>query len=331
MKDFDRLIARFWEFGGWRLVWQYVKMGVLWVAVKELIRCALTGRSVKMVYPKVTKLFDEKLIKKYDTQSEIAAPACWLSQSEATERTIREQSSLRYGASAYDNSIWFCWLQGIENAPELVKKCLESQREAFGEEVTVLDESSYTDYVTLPDYIVEKRKKGYIPSALFSDMIRLELLIRYGGTWIDATVFASPKIKEDGSRCQKIWQKIRESELFIYRYFDKQGRVVGLSNWFIHAKEPGNPLLIEVRDSLYAYWKEYDCVVEYYIFHLFFGKAAKHHPEMIQKMPRGNSYHAIWLGEHANIGNETWEQLMTNVPFHKLNWRKQTAFPSTKR
>lgn len=311
MKDFDRLIARFWEFGGWRLVWQYAKMGVLWVAVKELIRCALTGRSVKTVYPVVTKLFDEKLIKKYETQSEIAT------------KTKRP--------SAYDNSIWFCWLQGIENAPELVKKCLESQREAFGEEVTVLDESNYTDYVTLPDYIVEKRKKGYIPSALFSDMIRLELLIRYGGTWIDATVFASPKIKEEGSRCQKIWQRIRESELFIYRYFDKQGRVVGLSNWFIHAKEPGNPLLIEVRDALYAYWKEYDCVVEYYIFHLFFGKAAKHHPDMIQKMPRGNSYHALWLGEHANIGNETWEQLMTNVPFHKLNWRKQTAFPSTKR
>ena len=28
--DFDRLIARFRQFGGWRLVWQYVRMGVLW-------------------------------------------------------------------------------------------------------------------------------------------------------------------------------------------------------------------------------------------------------------------------------------------------------------
>ena len=40
-----------------------------------------------------------------ETQSEIAAPACWLSQSEATERTIREHGSLRYGASAYDNLV----------------------------------------------------------------------------------------------------------------------------------------------------------------------------------------------------------------------------------
>lgn len=313
MKDFDRLIARFWEFGGWRLVWQYAKMGVLWVAVKELIRCALTGRSVKTVYPVVTKRIAPLLL---PPAGGVVHPVL--------EKVNPPTGGIKGG-------LWFCWLQGMENAPELVKKCLESQREAFGEEVTVLDESNYTDYVTLPDYIVEKRKKGYIPSALFSDMIRLELLIRYGGTWIDATVFASPKIKEEGSRCQKIWQRIRESELFIYRYFDKQGRVVGLSNWFIHAKEPGNPVLIEVRDSLYAYWKEYDCVVEYYIFHLFFGKASRHHPEMIQKMPRGNSYHALWLGEHVNIGNETWEQLMTNVPFHKLNWRKQTAFPSTKR
>ena len=27
MVDFDRLITRFRQFGGWRLVWQYVRMG----------------------------------------------------------------------------------------------------------------------------------------------------------------------------------------------------------------------------------------------------------------------------------------------------------------
>lgn len=40
----------------------------------------------------------------------------------------------------------------------------------------------------LPDYIVKKWEKGRIPADLFSDLLRLELLIRYGGTWIDSTV-----------------------------------------------------------------------------------------------------------------------------------------------
>jgi len=410
MQDFDRLIVRFKQFGGMRLVWQYAKMGVLWLGIKEIIRCILHGRSLKAVYPVVTKLVDQELVNKYDTQSEIA--------------TIREHGSLRYGASAYDNAndnnfsqrrdaenqastvsldnnlaesklsqdnisipsdnsqsaslrkeqsassklrkdsepaqrlsleasaedlnqrasasalnllnqrsdlnspsgapIWFCWLQGMENAPELVKVCLESLRASIREDVIVLDAQNYTDYVTLPEYVTRKYKKGIIPPALFSDMLRLELLIRYGGTWIDSTVWASPEVGAKDSKCWQAWQKIQESELFIYRYFNREGGVEGMSNWFIHA-EAGNALLKDVRDMLYAYWHDYNCTVEYYIFHLFFSHVAKRYPEMIRKMPKGNSYHALWLRDHVEreISKEDWQKLINNVPFHKLNWRKK--------
>ena len=359
MQDFDRLIARFRQFGGMRLVWQYAKMGVLWLGIKEIIRCILHGRSLKAVYPVVTKLVDQELVNKYDTQSEIA--------------TIREHGSLRYGASAYDNAndnnfsqrrdaenqgstvsldnnlaesklsqdnisipsdnsqsspsgspIWFCWLQGMENAPELVKVCLESLRASIREDVIVLDAQNYADYVTLPEYVTRKYKKGIIPPALFSDMLRLELLIKYGGTWIDSTVWTSPKVGAKDSKCWQAWQKIQESELFIYRYFNRGGRVEGMSNWFIHA-EAGNALLKDVRDMLYAYWHDYNCTVEYYIFHLFFSHVAKRYPEMIRKMPKGNSYHALWLRDHVEreISKEDWQKLINNVPFHKLNWRKK--------
>ena len=363
MRDFDRLIARFKQFGGMRLVWQYAKMGVLWVGIKEIIRCILHGRSLKAVYPVVTKLVDQELVNQYDTQSEIA--------------TIREHGSLRYGASAYDNGlreapehrlerknvnwncnkdnldnqdnfelarsafepasvtsdlnseasaeilnqrsdlnspsgapIWFCWLQGMENAPELVKTCLRSLRENVDAEIMVLDESNYGEYVELPEYIVRKYRKGIIPHALFSDMLRLELLIRYGGTWIDSTVWTSPKVGAKDSKCWQAWQKIQESELFIYRYFNREGRVEGMSNWFIHA-EAGNALLKDVRDMLYAYWHDYNCTVEYYIFHLFFSHVAKRYPEMIRKMPKGNSYHALWLRDHIDrpFDEKWWENL----------------------
>ena len=43
MVDFDRLITRFRQFGGWRLVWKYVRMGELWTGVCALVRCALKG------------------------------------------------------------------------------------------------------------------------------------------------------------------------------------------------------------------------------------------------------------------------------------------------
>ena len=65
MVDFDRLITRFRQFGGWRLVWQYVRMGVLWTGVCALVRCALKGKSLKAAYPVMTEKVDRILIRKY--------------------------------------------------------------------------------------------------------------------------------------------------------------------------------------------------------------------------------------------------------------------------
>ena len=345
MKDFDRFIKRFREFGGLRLVWQYARMGVLWVGVKEIVRCIMHGLSLKAVYPRVTRLVDEILITLYgngkttdgsdghgynkdnkDNKDNIELarsafePASVTSDlnSEASAEVLNQcEAQLELPP---DGVVWFCWLQGIEEAPELVRVCLESIRRNVMENVVVLDDHNYTDYVALPEHIVEKYKKGRIPGAMFSDMMRLELLIRYGGTWIDATVLASP-----GAGESKLWKEIGESELFVYRYFRK-GRVEGISNWFIHAK-PGNRLLMDVRDMLCAYWRDYNCVVEYYIFHLFFSHAAKKYPEMMARMPKGNSYHALLLrdNEHRMKDREWMDKLMANVPFHKLNWRKWSA------
>ncbi|WP_302293178.1 hypothetical protein [Leyella stercorea] len=65
MKDFDKLRTRLVQFGGWQLVWQYARMGVLWTGVKALASCATSGRSLKSAYPAITKRVDEILIKKY--------------------------------------------------------------------------------------------------------------------------------------------------------------------------------------------------------------------------------------------------------------------------
>ena len=303
MRDLDRLIVRFRQFGGMRLVWEYAKMGVLWVGVKEVVRCAIKGRSFKSVYPVVTRLIDEELVSKYETELAL----------------LRNASDARY---ENENRVWFCWLQGIENAPELVKACLKSIKRNVTEDVVVIDEKNYTDYVTLPEYIVKKYRKGIIPPALFSDLLRLELLIHHGGTWIDSTVFATGNMKDEKEVFGKFWQEIQQSELFLYRYI-RNGRVHGISNWFIHAKAD-NALLTELRDMLYAYWRDYNCTMEYYIFHLFFGVLAKRHPEMMRNMPMANSYKAIILAHNLDklFDEEWWQKLTANVPFHKLNYRK---------
>ena len=50
---------------------------------------------------------------------------------------------------------------------------------------------------------MEKWEKGRIPAAMFSDLLRVELLIKYGGTWIDSTVLCTGVNDEKGSLREK--------------------------------------------------------------------------------------------------------------------------------
>jgi len=302
MQDFDRLIIRFRQFGGLRLICQYARMGVLWTAIKECSICIFTGRSFKTVYPAITKNIDSILTKKYKDISPIA-----------------NQQNI---CDTHEHNIWFCWLQGMENAPKLVKACYNSILQNLPQnKVVIITNDNYSNYITLPDYIEDKYRKGFIPHPLFSDILRLELLTQYGGTWIDASVLCT-------GCCH--WEAIQSSKLFLFRYF-KEGKVIGISNWFIHAKA-GNPLLQTVLAMLLAYWKDYNCTVEYYIFHLFFNIASRRFPEEIKRMPRGNSFAFIQLGNRLSHKFDAawWNKLTSEVSFHKLNYRIEEKSKSSR-
>lgn len=73
--------------------------------------------------------------------------------------------------------IWVCWLQGEENAPKLVKKCISSIRQhANGHEVIILTENNIKEYIDIPEYIIENAQRGILSRTNFSDIVRFALL-----------------------------------------------------------------------------------------------------------------------------------------------------------
>lgn len=96
------------------------------------------------------------------------------------------------------NKIWICWWQGLDNAPEIVKACVESIKRYAGDyEVICITEENYKNYVTFPKWIEEKRKQNIISRTIYSDLLRMNLLSTYGGLWIDSTFFCTSKCFED--------------------------------------------------------------------------------------------------------------------------------------
>ena len=163
--------------------------------------------------------------------------------------------------------IWTCWLQGLENAPKLVQKCVASMRQyANGYEVIVIDKNNVSNFVHVPEYIHEKYAKGIIPHAHYSDLIRLLLLQKHGGVWIDSTILLTGILPN----------YITDAELFVFRG-DRVGQTF-IYNPFL-AAQPNHPIINSLLNLLLAYWKNENKLVSYSIFHLFFTMAVEANDE----------------------------------------------------
>lgn len=84
--------------------------------------------------------------------------------------------------------IWTYWDQGITNSPNIVKACVRSwEKNNPGWEIRALDASTASHYSTISKEIYWEK----LPLEKRSDLLRLELLEKYGGVWVDATLFCT--------------------------------------------------------------------------------------------------------------------------------------------
>jgi len=84
--------------------------------------------------------------------------------------------------------IWFLWLQGLSRAPDIVRSCYQSWEKHNPEwELNILDENNLEYYVNIKSIVCDNYST-ITPQAL-SDIVRINLLNKYGGVWVDATCY----------------------------------------------------------------------------------------------------------------------------------------------
>lgn len=309
-------IRRFREFGGWRLVWQYIRLGVLPGIVYDALWCIFHGKSAKTLYARVGERMGKVLGQKY------WAMALEEVDKGATGGAAKEKDTERQDKPQARPKVWTAWLQGYDQAPPLVKACITSLRRYMPEhDVVVIDADNLCQYIELPEWLTEKYHRGIIPNALFSDLIRLELLIHHGGLWVDSSVLMTdPELLKN----RKWLTEILEAPLFVFQYRHPATHTyLGISNWCIGA-QPNQWALVKLRNMLWAYWREYDCVLDYYIFHRFFDLIVNAHPDVLDLMPLRRSNFSLRLRDRMaeTYSAVWWTELTAHVCLHKLNYRK---------
>ncbi len=136
----------------------------------------------------------------------------------------------------FPKTIWFLWVTGLAGAPKVVLKCYGSWLKHNPDwNIVFLDEHNINDYVALDVH-------GYTPVVL-SEILRINLLAKYGGVWADATCFCIRPLNE--------W-------LFAYLQndffaFDRPGPDRMISSWFM-ASTKESYITLEYQKAVNNYW-----------------------------------------------------------------------------
>ena len=295
------LLQTFNKVGGISLLKEYARNGVLPYVCLQLAISGFSKKSLEIVRNGVSLKIYHKLRKRYK---------------KALDEFDNNYHELQ---QTHSKKVWVCWMQGMENAPELVQRCFRSLEDNLKDrEIVLITSSNLEQYTDFPKYILEKYKKGLITHTHFSDLLRVELLCRYGGTWIDATVFCSGG---------DIPSYMLDSELFMFQNLKPgaDGSVLNISSWFMTSCA-NNKIMLAVRALLWEYWKKEDRLIDYFLVHHFIMMAQEYYKEdwkMMVQYPNSMP-HILLLMLYDDFNQKKWDAVTSVCPFHKLTY-KSTA------
>lgn len=229
--------------------------------------------------------------------------------------SIKAKLDQEYSQLSHINSknVWVCWMQGMQNAPEVVKVCYQSILDNLSDrEITLITADNYDQYVDIPEFILNKYKRGIITHTHFSDILRLELLKKYGGTWIDATMFITDSNLPD---------YMLNDRLFIVQTIEDSA--IQIESFYITA-ESNNKILGMTLELLYEYWKKHNILIRYLLMFYFFKIATEEYEEeWVDVVPFSRATaKSLDYNLESPFNERVFHEILKLTPIHKLTYKK---------
>lgn len=225
------------------------------------------------------------------------------------------------GTKVENAPVWVCWWTGVDTAPQLVQQCIRSiQKNAGNHPVNIITQENYSEYLQVPEFMLERLNKKEIGLAHFADYLRVCLLEQYGGLWLDATMFCATNIPEEYFELPVFTCK---SPYVESRYLsDYQWVTFCLGGW------KGNVFYQFLKDVFELYWRETDTAIDYLFFDYLIYLAKQHIPSIqryLEEIPV-NNLHRDDLQAAMNKAlpaEEFWNVIQDDTIFYKLSWREK--------
>ncbi|WP_424320456.1 capsular polysaccharide synthesis protein [Lacticaseibacillus chiayiensis] len=171
------------------------------------------------------------------------------------------------------NTVWFFWWQGLDGAPKLVRDNFKrAKRIFFDREVILLTRENFDEFVEIPSSILERVKNNSITLAAFSDILRFALLGKYGGLWMDSTIYLIRYPAILRKNLNFVTLKGTEAQMPDFFYMNPSHY-----RWSIYFLG----FFDDVRYSHFIfkcflrYWERYDILIDYFLVDYFFALSMK--------------------------------------------------------
>jgi hypothetical protein len=188
--------------------------------------------------------------------------------------------------------IWTLWLQGWDRAPAMINACLQTWRKHNrGWEVRALNSSDISDVLN-GDPVVSLVADKDLPPEAFSDVVRIALLQRYGGIWVDSSCYCLKPLDA------WLHEELRNG----FFAFVRPGPDRMLSSWFLAASE-NNYIVEKWYELTTKYWTNRSVRDHYFWFHYLF--AAAYHDDPQFRADWDGSCKRVADGPHYYLPHET--------------------------
>lgn len=214
--------------------------------------------------------------------------------------------------------IWICWWQGEENMPPIIKKCYNNIKKYAGKHpVHLITLRNVNEYITLPPSILEKFHAGKIKHAHLADLIRLKLIAKFGGLWIDSTVYLTSPIDED--LFYKSFYTIKNNPI--------DNKSVSQYRWcsFFIGGLPHNPYISAIEKAFETYIIKEKIFLHYliidYLIDIMYNNNNNFH-QIIDNLKITNPY-MHWIGLHLNkkFSLKEFDTMNKNTTIYKTTYK----------
>ncbi|MGL6200634.1 MAG: capsular polysaccharide synthesis protein [Lachnospiraceae bacterium] len=219
--------------------------------------------------------------------------------------------------------VWVLWWQGYDSAPEIVKRCIDSQRLALSDqsyEYHLLTQENIWSFIELPDVIKEKYDSGCITLTHLSDVIRVLLLAKYGGLWIDSTIFMSNDFTDDIRKFKFYTNKKNINSL-------NQRKMISAGRWtaYFMKSEANDMLFLFMLDAFTEYWRNHYTLLDYWLVDYTINLAYDSIPAIankIDRVPENNpGIFNLFIHRNELYRAENFEKLVRETILHKQSYK----------